>query len=590
MTSAAPLKLTPAQRKTLEARIRMPTLPQGVAVRARICLLAATGMANLAISRKLDISCTTVLLWRRRFQKLGIAGLTQDAPRRPSARRLDARLVRRIVDATRHTVPPSGAQRWTTRTLAAQFGVGSATVARIWNAHGLHPRRASARKPAQSQQRRANHAAQDVGKSKRTGDALPQSIDNPTIATDTTDGGNARPSRTTQRDIARRVGVSLATVSLALRDHARISADIRARVLQAAKKLGYTPDPMLSALATHRWHRRSAGAGATLAALADGPLEFGECMPACAATHGYNLEIFPLRDYPDPQRLADVLYARGIQGLIVGQIFTPGFCEAFDWSRFVSVACREGDARPPIHMVMPNHFRAVQQAWDWAHNRGFRRIGLAIFDQPSAIDPQDRYAAFLERQQHVPAAQRVSLLAIKPWADHAAPKPGMIRHSAAVQQTRAWMQQERPDMVLGFNSSFRWLLHDAGWRAPQWNAFVDLWVEDAVATGMRLENRELVRRAVDWLVALLRTSERGLPLHPSTLSIDFAWQDGTSLHLPARRNARATVSGQVSRDEADSRLRTQKRQLKSCRTPLKSALESSGPPTAVNGRGYRCGR
>ena len=346
----------------------------------------------------------------------------------------------------------------------------------------------------------------------------------------------------TLRDIARNMGISTATVSRALRNSPCLPATTRERVRRAARKLGYRADPMLAALAAHRWHRRPVAAGSTLAVLADGFAEGGAGMIERAATYGYKLETFQIRDYPDARRLADVLYARGILGVIVGQIHTPGFSGAFDWSRFVAVACSEGAERPPVHLVMPNHFRAVQQAWDWAWARGFRRIGLAIFDQPSALDFHDRCAAFLERQQRLPATQRIPVLAVKPWVKASdPPQPGRVPYDEAVRCMRAWMREERPDIVLGFNSVFLWLLHDAGWRAPRWSAFLHLWIPspDSAVTGLRLYPDELGRRAVDWLDSLLHAGERGLPRHPSTMCVDFEWQDGAAGFPPSPTRRRA---------------------------------------------------
>ena len=59
-------------------------------------------------------------------------------------------------------------------------------------------------------------------------------------------------SRVTMRDVARALGVDPSTVSLALRAHPKIPAETRERIRRAAEKLGYTPDPMLGALASYR--------------------------------------------------------------------------------------------------------------------------------------------------------------------------------------------------------------------------------------------------------------------------------------------------------------------------------------------------
>jgi len=137
-TDALPMSLE--QRTVLEAWTRAKTIPQRVVLRSRICLLAADGHANHAIARELNTSRPTVLQWRKRFAKQGPPGLAEDAPHGPSPRRLAAEKVRAIVDTTLQTTPPA-ATHWSTRTLAKKMGVGHATIARIWDAHGLQPHR-----------------------------------------------------------------------------------------------------------------------------------------------------------------------------------------------------------------------------------------------------------------------------------------------------------------------------------------------------------------------------------------------------------------------------------------------------------------
>lgn len=135
-----PLPMTEEQKKTLEAWRRAKTSPQRVVLRARICLLAAEGRSNHAIAQHLETSRPTVLLWRKRFEAAGPAGLAEDAPHGPSAQRLAPQKVRAIVDATLQTRPPD-ATHWSTRTMAHAQGVSHASVARIWDAHGLQPHR-----------------------------------------------------------------------------------------------------------------------------------------------------------------------------------------------------------------------------------------------------------------------------------------------------------------------------------------------------------------------------------------------------------------------------------------------------------------
>lgn len=132
--------MTKDQRITLEAWVRAGTTPQRVVLRSKICLLAADGISNYAIAKQLGTSRPTVLTWRKRFLDKGPLGISEDATHGASSRQLDSRKVKRIVEATLHTVP-KGATHWSTRTMAEAQGVSHMTVARIWDAHGLQPHR-----------------------------------------------------------------------------------------------------------------------------------------------------------------------------------------------------------------------------------------------------------------------------------------------------------------------------------------------------------------------------------------------------------------------------------------------------------------
>jgi transposase len=137
-TEALPMTLE--QKRTLEGWVRAGSTPQKVVLRARICLLASDGMPNNAVAKQLGTSRPTVLLWRKRFEQQGVLGLSEQAPKGPSKRRISTEKVHQIIHATLHT-KPAGATHWSARTMAKAQGVSHATVARIWEAHGLQPHR-----------------------------------------------------------------------------------------------------------------------------------------------------------------------------------------------------------------------------------------------------------------------------------------------------------------------------------------------------------------------------------------------------------------------------------------------------------------
>jgi DNA-binding LacI/PurR family transcriptional regulator len=132
--------------------------------------------------------------------------------------------------------------------------------------------------------------------------------------------------RITQRDIAKKAGVDVSTVSLALSSHPRIPEVTRARIEAVAKELGYRPDPALSSIASARWKGRRDDKGTTLAFLVD-DLKTAEIelklyldgVRQQADLLGYHVETFSLSDYPSPEALWRVIRTRGIRGTVIGQ-------------------------------------------------------------------------------------------------------------------------------------------------------------------------------------------------------------------------------------------------------------------------------
>lgn len=140
---ARALAISEADRTTVEKWVHARTTPRRLHLRARIVLLAAQGVPPSQIAQRLGTTRPTVHLWRTRFQAGGLAAIQHDAPGRGRRRSIPTAQVQAIVQATTQTTPKD-ATHWSTRTMAAAFGVSNATVARIWRAHGLQPHRVRA--------------------------------------------------------------------------------------------------------------------------------------------------------------------------------------------------------------------------------------------------------------------------------------------------------------------------------------------------------------------------------------------------------------------------------------------------------------
>ena len=133
------ITLTDSERAELAALVRRHGTSQATALRARIVLLAAEGVTNLAIAEELGCHSVTVSKWRWRFASERLDGL-RDAPRPGAKRTITDEKVAAIVRETLEETPPN-ATHWTTRTMAARYGISPTSVSTIWRAFGLKPHR-----------------------------------------------------------------------------------------------------------------------------------------------------------------------------------------------------------------------------------------------------------------------------------------------------------------------------------------------------------------------------------------------------------------------------------------------------------------
>jgi transposase len=138
MRVAPPVVLSEDQRHTLLQWARGRSLSARQVERARVVLLAAAGKQDLEIAAEVGISNQKAARWRKRFLKLGLAGLEKDAPRPGRTPTITPAKVQEVVRKTTQEKPPN-ATHWSTRTMAKAAGLSEKSVRRIWHKHGLKP-------------------------------------------------------------------------------------------------------------------------------------------------------------------------------------------------------------------------------------------------------------------------------------------------------------------------------------------------------------------------------------------------------------------------------------------------------------------
>jgi len=120
------------------------------------------------------------------------------------------------------------------------------------------------------------------------------------------------------KDIARDLGVSVITVSKALRNHSDISPATRARVLKRARELNYSPNLAARALVTGRTHL----IGLVVPDLVHSFFaEIAKGLSAILRNSGYSLVISSSEEDPELEKQAvDQLLGRGVDVLLVASV------------------------------------------------------------------------------------------------------------------------------------------------------------------------------------------------------------------------------------------------------------------------------
>lgn len=339
------------------------------------------------------------------------------------------------------------------------------------------------------------------------------------------------PRRVTMREVAQAAGVSLATVSRALSQHPHLSSATRLRVEQVIKKLGYHPDPALRAIASCRWQNRRSKDGEVIAWLdfAAHPEPPPSAAQDAAMREGYRLEHYRASDLLPPRRLGDVLYHRGISGLVlVNSAETPELRD-FPWERFCAVACWSSYATNPVDCVRFNPFDTVHAALEKLHAAGCRRPGIILLyghrgltvTNDKMLGSFDRYSRQLFDR---PAAQPL-LLEVDRF------------HPSKLGE---WFEQERPDGIIGHHNGLYHQLTSVGLKFPQDASYLSLLGErlptrggaqSQVACFSNLKFR-CAEVAVEQVALRLRYNQRGIPSHPMNFVLDPIWVPGKT--CPAR--------------------------------------------------------
>lgn len=344
----------------------------------------------------------------------------------------------------------------------------------------------------------------------------------------------------TVRDLAARLGISRSAVSMALRNHPRISAATRERVQAEASRLGYRPNPMVTALMTQVRASRVKRSGEVIAFLTayDNAEEWRKRSPFVGTFEGARRQAeamgFCLDPYwlgargADSRRVARVLRARAVRGAIIAPVPLDLDPLSLDWERQLFVAVGYSFEQQVLHRANHNQFNIMLACYRRLRSSGHERIGLAV---PRESD--ERVHHFWQAGFHI-GQQTLGGAALPPlWLSDWHDRPELKR------EFLKWHRAHRPDAVIGIlpDNPLRWM-REAGIPVPRRTSYASLDLDHAQlgeVAGVRQNVEAVGAAAVDILVSGLHRNEHGLPEHPKLVLMDSDWSDGATVCPRARR-------------------------------------------------------
>lgn len=316
-------------------------------------------------------------------------------------------------------------------------------------------------------------------------------------------------------EIARAAGVHRTTVSMALRNHPKLPAATRERIQQIAREMGYTPNPLVSALMHYRAGRRSPGAQGEIAYFVNEereeqwrkPLSYRKIFAGAEARArelGFRLEVVWLQQPGLTERaLNRMLRARNIHAAIVAprtsQLHTIA---SVDWSRLSAVAIGYSLEKPALHRVAHDYFHSAMTVAREGMALGYRRIGFAL-EQKSDVRVEHRWVGGWRAIQALP--EGAALL-----------PPLLLRQTAQgtvdEQALREYLETHRPNAFCGlpglkYEHLRRWTKR---FPCPV-RISLGCYEPTPGQLGIYQNYERIGAVAVDQVVAMLMRSERGVP-------------------------------------------------------------------------------
>lgn len=354
---------------------------------------------------------------------------------------------------------------------------------------------------------------------------------------------NLKAPMPNQKNIAEALGITQATVSRALRGDRRISAGIRKKVNETAKRIGYHPNAYLTVLMSNIRNGRTLSDKGVIGLLIEARSQeewhrvesyrtFHRGVLQRAGELGFHIESFFLnKPGMGAAKIDRILYARGITGIILAPPYHGNRTLKIHWDRYAAVGVGSGWEQQELNRVAYDSLYNFTLAFNELRGLGYRRIGTVLGN--TFIDGNRHgvkwYTAYLDCQNSLPENERIPALVEK--------KGFSVEDDRILEnEFREWFLKWKPDAVLTMVGRERKWLDAMNLEIPKDVGLACLAQSADPHCAQIDEKGEIIgSTALELVAAQIARNEFGPPAHPKATMIEGRWVPGTTVKNMSRK-------------------------------------------------------
>lgn len=335
--------------------------------------------------------------------------------------------------------------------------------------------------------------------------------------------------------IAKEVGFTKTTVSLALRGHPRISEETKKKVEAVAKAQGYSRDPHLTrAFSIIRKGRNPTHNVIGYLDTSQRSNELGSPFAdhvkrnliESAENKGFSITSFVVDEKQmSLKRLKQVIESRSIKYLLIP---APALIDdlPLDWENHSSIVLSTRPLEHRFNRVTTSNYQAISLLMKNIKNKGYQRPGFIIRNVIDKIQDSECSITYLGISKYLGLDDRVPIF--------------FTEETTSIADYEAWYWKHQPDVIIQNSQtgtttegllSYTHIMNRFEKPLPETTGRCSLNANPDMETvsGIIRNEQEIGYSAIELMLSMIERNTMGLPDHPKVLTILSDWYQGESL-------------------------------------------------------------